>query len=198
MSDFSTIIEVPQPLTLQQRSDDLKELEHLFTISDESRDSYDTVFKIQGWDLSRRKMKKRVTYGHPSFSDLDPDNIIGIGEESISGTQLISKLTLEDEEKNPKAGKIHYKLNFGSLTDASIRAQISDGRMGKEELGENPKIFYFTQSKLIDWGVVMEGSNENAVKIRERLAGFIKSKVPYRYHSDINYLKALSTKYFFT
>lgn len=198
MPDFNSIIEVPQPLTLQQRQEGDEERVHNFIISDESTDSYDTVFKVSGWDLSRRATKKRVTYGHPYFSDLDPDNIIGIGEETISGTRLLSKLTLEPEKTNPKAQKIHEKLMFGSLTDASIRAQIIDGRMGVESLGENPKIFYFTMAKLIDWGVVMEGSNENAVKIRERIADFIKSKVPYRYHSDINYLKALQTKYFFT
>lgn len=178
--------------------DTLAERQHSFVISDETIDSFDTVFKASGWDLTHRAMgKKRVTYGHPSVSSLDPNLIIGIGDERIDGTSLKSILTLEPESlNNPIADAVHGKLMFGSLTDASIRAMIIDGRMGDEALGENPKYFYFTRQKLIDWGVVMEGSNPNAMKQRDDIASFIKTKVPANYQRDIQYLKALATRYY--
>lgn len=193
------ILEKPSILSRQSSDDDqLKDRQHDFIISDESMDSFDTVFKLEGWDLtSRMKGKKKVTYGHPSASDKDPNLIIGIGEERIAGTSLYSRLTLEPESVgNPIANTVHGKLLFGSLTDASIRASIIDGRQGDETKGENPRLFYFTQQRLIDWGVVPEGSNPNAVKQREDLGDFIKTKVPQKYQRDIQYLRALATRYY--
>jgi hypothetical protein len=195
---MSSIV-IEQPSILSRQADDtLQDRQHLFIISDESRDSYETVFKSSGWDLSNRmKGKKRVTYGHPSTSELDPDLIIGIGEERIEGTSLYSMLTLEPESiGNRIANAVHGKLQFGSLTDASIRARVIDGRMGDESMGENPEIFYFTRSQLIDWGVVMEGSNPNAMKQRSDLADFIKTKVPVKYQRQLQLLRALSTRYY--
>lgn len=197
MSHTSIILEKPSILS-RQDAENITDRQHLFIISDESQDSYDTVFKSASWDLTARmKGKKRVTYGHPSVSSMEPDHIIGIGEERIEGTSLVSVLTLEPESVgNRIANTVHGKLLFGSLTDASIRAQISDGRMGDETLGEDPTIFYFTRSKLIDWGVVMEGSNPNAMKQRSDLAEFIKTKVPTNYQREIQFLKALDTRYY--
>lgn len=191
------ILEKPSILS-RQETEGLQDRQHLFIISDESQDSYETVFKVSGWDLtSRMKGKKRVTYGHPSVSSTEPDLIIGIGEERIEGTSLYSTLTLEPESLgNRIANAVHGKLGFGSLTDASIRARIIDGRMGDESLGENPKLFYFTRQQLMDWGVVMEGSNPNAVKQRSDLADFIRTKVPTKYHREIQMLKALETRYY--
>jgi len=191
------IIEKPSILS-RQNDDKLQDRQHLFIISDESQDSYDTVFKAAGWDLTNRmKGKKRVTYGHPSVASLEPDHIIGIGEERVEGTSLYSVLTLEPESINNRiANAVHGKLLFGSLTDASIRARIVDGRMGDESIGEDPAIFYFTRSVLIDYGVVMEGSNPNAVKQRLDLGDFIRTKVPQKYQRDIQYLKALHTRYY--
>jgi hypothetical protein len=190
------ILEKPSILS-RQADDSLQDRQHLFIISDESQDSYDTVFKVSGWDLTNRmKGKKRVTYGHPSVSSLEPDHIIGIGDERIDGLSLMSLLTLEPESiGNRIANTVNGKLAFGSLTDASIRARIIDGRMGDEALGESPNVFYFTRHILIDYGVVMEGSNPNAMKQRSDLADFIKTKVPVKYQRDIAYLRALATRY---
>lgn len=187
------------PAILSRMSDEsLTDRQHKFIISDESKDSYDTVFKASSWDLTHRmKGKKRVTYGHPSVASLEPDHIIGIGDESIEGTSLYSILTLEPESiGNRIANAVHGKLLFGSLTDASIRARVEDGRMGDETLGEDPTIFYFTRSILMDWGVVMEGSNPNAMKQRSDLADFIRTKVPTKYQREIQFLKALHTRHY--
>ncbi len=186
------ILEKPSILG-RQADDSLVDRQHLFVISDESQDSYDTVFKASSWDLTHRmKGKKRVTYGHPSVASLEPDHIIGIGEERLEGNSLLSVLTLEPETLgNRIANAVHGKLGFGSLTDASIRARVTDGRMGDETLGEDPTLFYFTRSILIDWGVVMEGSNPNAVKQRSDLADFIKTKVPTNYQREIQFLESI-------
>lgn len=193
----SIIIEKPSILS-RQADDSLQDRQHLFIISDETQDSYDTVFKVAGWDLTNRmKGKKRVTYGHPSVASLEPDHIIGIGDERIDNASLYSIFTAEPTStKNRIADTVHEKLLFGSLTDASIRARIIDGRMGDESLGEQPDLFYFTRSILIDYGIVMEGSNPNAMKQRSDLADFIKTKVPTLYQRDIAYLKALAIRYY--
>lgn len=191
------IIEKPS-IMLRQADDKLQPRQHLFIISDETQDSYETAFKVPGWDLAKRKSgKKKVTYGHPSASSLEPNHIIGIGEERIENMALYSLLTLEPPEaQNRIADTLDVKLNFGSITDASIRAYILDGRQGEESQGENPKIFYFTRQILIDWGVVPDGSNPNAVKQRSDLADFIRSKVPHNRHREIELLRATMVRYY--
>lgn len=179
-------------------NDSLAERQHEFIISNESGDDYETAFKIEGWDLSQRmKGKKKVTYGHPSQNDKDPDVIIGIGNERIEGRNLMSILTIEPESMgNRIANAVHEKLLFGSLTDASIRAYISDGRPGDESLGEDPKLFYYTRQKLVDWGVVPDGSNPDTMKTRESIAAFIKSRTPVSRHRDLEILRVLATRYY--
>ena len=155
----------------------LDDRSHEFRISDSSVDSYGTVFLPSSWDLSWRDSGKRqVTYGHPDFNNPDPDVVIGLGQERTEDDGLYSILTLEPEGSNPLADKVHHKLQFGTLTDASIVAEVLDGRPGIQERGEDPSIFYFTRARLINWGVVMVGSNSNAVKTRSQLADFIASK----------------------
>lgn len=179
-------------------NDSLEERQHEFIISNESGDDYETAFKIEGWDLSQRmKGKKKVTYGHPSASDKDPDVIIGKGDERIEGRNLMSILTIEPESMgNRIANAVHEKLLFGSLTDASIRAYISDGRPGDESLGEDPKLFYYTRQKLVDWGVVPDGSNPDTMKTRESITAFIKSHTPVSRHRDLEILRVLATRYY--
>tara|TARA_R100001086_G_scaffold250033_1_gene192778 strand:- start:746 stop:1480 length:735 start_codon:yes stop_codon:yes gene_type:complete len=138
-----------------------------FDISDETEDSYDTVFLTDGWDLKYREMGKRyVTYQHPPVGDKDPNVIIGMGYEDVKKKKkkLVSKLVLEPFNTNTTADQVCNKLHFGSLTDASVVAYIMDGHSGKQERGENEDIFYFSHQMLITWGVVMRGANENAMK----------------------------------
>jgi hypothetical protein len=135
-----------------------------FVISDESVDSHGTVFKADGWDLSLRAMGKQyVTYGHPWIGDLDPNVIIGIGNEEVKDKQLLSTFIAEPFGTNAKADAVVNKLHFGSLTDASVEAYIVDGYSGKVERGEDEDVFYFTNSILITYGIVMRGSNKNAM-----------------------------------
>lgn len=176
----------------------LADRQHEFIISDATPDDFGTVFLPDGWDLSQRMAgKKKVTYGHPAHNENDPDFIIGIGEERIDNNALMSILTIEPEStQNRIANTVHEKLIFGSLTDASIRAYIIDGRQGDETRGENPKLFYFTRHILIDWGVVPQGSNPSAVKTRSTIADFIKSKVPASRQRDMDIIRSLSVRYY--
>jgi hypothetical protein len=173
-------IHIPAKIIRAESEHQQDERSHLFLISDNSIDSYGTVFLHNCWDLSYRKEGKRqVTYGHPEFHDLNPDVIIGIGREYTDEEKgLYSELTLEPEGTNQIADKVHNKLRFGSLTDASIVAEIEDGHPGRSALGEDPNVFYFTRAKLINWGVVPFGSNRNA-KIQESrsaIADFIQKR----------------------
>lgn len=190
-------IEIPQIIS-RVSNDTLADRQHEFIISNESPDTYGTVFLSRGWDLSSRQAgKKRVTYGHPYLNDPDPDVIIGVGEERVQGTDLMSILTLEPENLNNRiANAVHGKLLFGSVTDASIRARIMDGRQGDESLGEDPKLFYYTRHKLIDWGVVMEGSTPTAVKTRSDLDAWIKTKTTPVQYRELDLAKAIAIRYY--
>lgn len=133
-------------------------------ISDESEDSYKTVFLADGWDLSLRdKGKRYVTYQHPWIGDSDPNVIIGTGAERIEGTQLLSIFRAEPYGTNETADQVVNKLHYGSLTDASVEAYIIDGHSGKVERGEKEDIFYFSHSLLITYGIVVRGANPNAM-----------------------------------
>ena len=135
-----------------------------FVISDESVDSYGTVFLADGWDLSmREKGKRQVTYQHPWIGHPDPNVIIGLGYEEVKGKELLSRFVAEPYSTNTTADSVVNKLHYGTLTDASIRAYIVDGYAGEQERGQNPDVFYFSNSLLIDWGVVQKGSNDNAM-----------------------------------
>lgn len=134
-----------------------------FVISDESPDTYGTVFRLDGWDLERYEKNPIVLYGHRSNSD-DPDNVIGTGHVYREGKQLIGRVTFEDEETNPKAEKVMRKVHNGTLRMASIGAWPSEGHWGDERTGEDPAILYFDRHELIEFSVVPIGSNENALK----------------------------------
>lgn len=146
-----------------------------FVISSEAKDTYGTVFKMDGWLLERYSQNNLVCYQHRASSD-DPDNIIGLGEVFVEGDKLIGRVTFEDAETNPKAEKIMRKVHNGTLKMASIGANIIDGRMGKSELNEDPDIIYFTRQELLEWSIVSVGSNPDALKRNADLLGEIKAE----------------------
>jgi hypothetical protein len=158
----------------------------LFRISDESVDDWMTVFKISGWDLSRRNTGKRfVTYGHPEIDDPDPDVIIGKGYETIYKNSLYSLYIPEQSTEtytNSKASSVVNKLRQGIITDASIWALAEDGHIGDARNGEDPEVFYFTRMSLISYGILMWGSNDNATLQQMRAA----SKILANDNNNIN------------
>lgn len=134
-----------------------------FVISSEAVDSYRTVFKMDGWDLSGYNRNPIVCYQHRANSD-DPDNIIGTSTLRIEGDELVGVVTFEDAETNPKAEKIFQKVQSGTLRMASVGANVQKARLGVEENGEDPDVLYFTKQRLMEWSIVSVGSNPDAHK----------------------------------
>ena len=134
-----------------------------FVISSEAVDSYRTVFKMDGWDLSGYNRNPIVCYQHRANSD-DPDNIIGTSTVRIDGEDLIGTVTFESAEINPRAEKIFQKVQSGTLRMASVGANVQKARLGVEENGEDPDVLYFTKQRLMEWSVVSVGSNPDAHK----------------------------------
>jgi HK97 family phage prohead protease len=132
-----------------------------FVISSETRDSYGTVFLIDGWDLTRYNANNVVAYNHHAFGP-DPDTLIGTSTIRKEGKQLIARLVLE--EGNPIAEKVKRKLDNGTLKGASVGAMPHEGRWGNRDAGEDPDTIYFTRSELMEWSVVSIPSNPDALK----------------------------------
>lgn len=149
-----------------------------FVISDETPDSYGTVFKISGWDLKRYEKNPVVFYAHRSYSD-NPDMLIGTSEVRVDGNQLIAVVRFESAEINSVAEKVWQKIQAGTLRMASIGANPKKGHWGDEKLGENRDLIYFDEQELLEWSIVPIGSNPEALKresqtIEEIRAAIIK------------------------
>lgn len=143
-------------------TDEMKENRQAeFVISTEAVDTYDTVFKIDGWDLERYQRSPIVFYNHKSWSD-DPDMIIGTSQVRIEDNQLIAIVTFE--ENNPVAEKVWRKVQNGTLNMASIGANPIEWRWGNFDKGENPDVIYFVRQELLEWSIVPVGSNPDALK----------------------------------
>jgi hypothetical protein len=143
--------------------ENIKNRQAEFVISTESVDSYDTVFKIDGWDLERYANNPIVAYGHRTWSD-NPDMIIGTSTVRIEGKELIGVVTFEDESVNPMAEKVWRKVQAGTLRMASVGANPLEYRWGVAADGENPGVLYFTRTELYEWSIVAIGSNKDALK----------------------------------
>ena len=176
--------------------DNIKNREAEFVISTEAIDSYDTIFKIDGWDFTRYQNNPIVAYGHRTWSD-NPDMILGTSEVRIEENQLIGVVRFETAEVNPTADKVWKKVQAGTLRMASVGANPVEWRMGIAADGENPGVLYFTRTELLEWSIVPLGSNPEALKrsgetleeIRAALTGKIETNEPETVRED----KGLST-----
>lgn len=149
---------------LSQEQIDNREAE--FVISTEAVDSYGTVFKSSGWDLTRYQQNPIVVYGHKVNSD-NPDMILGTSEVRLENNQLLAKVRFESQDVNPLAEKVWQKVKSGTLRMASIGANIEEWRWGDTTVGENNDVVYFTRQQLLEWSIVPLGSNPDAL-VRER------------------------------
>jgi HK97 family phage prohead protease len=152
-----------------------------FVISTEAPDTYDTVFKISGWNLERYNQNPVVFYAHRSYSD-NPDMLIGTSEVRVENNQLIAVVRFESAEINPIAEKVWQKVQAGTLRMASIGANPQRGHWGDEKLGENPDFIYFDEQELLEWSIVPIGSNPEALKREaqtiEEIRNSIKKDTP--------------------
>jgi HK97 family phage prohead protease len=146
-----------------------------FVISTEAVDTYGTVFRAEGWDLTRFEKNPIVLYGHRSF-DGNPDMIIGTGEVYREDKQLIGRVTFEDKDINPTAEKVFRKVQAGTLRMASIGANPTDAHWGSKESGEDPDVLYFDRQELLEFSIVPIGSNPDALKRNAETISEIKEK----------------------
>lgn len=146
---------------LSDKNKENREVE--FVISDETPDSYGTVFKISGWDLKRYENNPVVFYAHRSYSD-NPDTLIGTSVLRIENNQLIGVARFESAEINPLAEKVYQKIQAGTLRMASVGANPKKGHWGDEKLGEDRDLIYFDEQELLEWSIVPIGSNPEALK----------------------------------
>ena len=146
----------------QVRADSINEAERTadFVISSEAVDTYNTVFKSDGWLLDRYQTNPIVCYNH---NHRDADSVIGTSEVFIENGFVIGRVRFEDAENNPLAEKIFNKVKSRIIRGASISAEILDGRYGLEDLNEDPDVLYFTQQRLQEWSIVALNSNPDAL-----------------------------------
>lgn len=135
-----------------------------FVISTEAIDTYETVFLMSGWDLSRYQKNPVVLFNHNAQ---DADHVIGTSEVRVEDKQLVAVVTFEPAEINPLAEKILRKVQAGTIRGASIRADVMDGRFGVEADGEDPNVLYFTRQELMEWSIVTLNSNPDALARQE-------------------------------
>lgn len=146
-----------------------------FVISSEAPDTYGTVFRMDGWDLTRYEKNPIVLYAHRSHGD-DPDNIIGTGEVFRDGDQLIGRVTFESADVNQKAEKVFRKVQAGTLRMASIGANPTQGHWGVAEANEDPELLYFDRQELLEFSIVPIGSNPDALKRNAEAIEQVKTK----------------------
>lgn len=137
--------------------------EYVFVISDESVDSYGTIFRLDGWELDEFNDNGIVTCQHPYLGTLDIDCFIGTGRAFKEDGKLKSTLILEKGETNEMAKKVKSKIDQKIFKKASVYAYVQQGHWGDEERGEDPDTYIYTKQTLVTWGVVGFPANKNAV-----------------------------------
>ena len=136
-----------------------------FVFSDESRDSYGTVFTAKGWDLERFNKNGIAFFNHESWSS-NPDVAIGHARAWVEGNQLLGEITFETAGLNPIADKVFQKYLNGTYRGVSIRffpIEIGKWGAGEESLeGKNPT-YYIGRRELVEISATPIPSNKNAL-----------------------------------
>lgn len=136
-----------------------------FVFSDETRDSYGTIFPAKGWDLERFNKNGIAFFQHNAWST-DPNMAIGSARAFIKGNQLLGSITFEDKELNPLAETVFRKYLAGTYKGVSVRFNpIENGKYGEgeEAAGEKNSTYYFGKRELIEISCVPIPSNKNAL-----------------------------------
>lgn len=135
-----------------------------FVFSDETRDSYGTVLRVEGWDLTQFNRMGTALYNHSSYGN-DPDNVIGTARAWVEGKKLLGEITFEAAELNPKAEKVFQKLLAGTLKGCSVGFRTLERGSwgeGEESYGGKRPTFYYGRRALTEISVTPTPANPNA------------------------------------
>lgn len=136
-----------------------------FVFSDETRDTYGTVFTASGWVLDRFDKNGIALFNHNAYSS-DPNMAIGSARAWVEGKKLLGEITFETKDINPLAETVFRKFLAGTYKGVSIRyIPIENGKWGEgsEALeGKNPT-YYIGKRELVEISVVPIPSNKNAL-----------------------------------
>ncbi len=136
-----------------------------FVFSDETRDSYGTVFSVKGWELDRFNKNGIALFNHNSYSS-DPDMSIGHARAWVEGKRLLGEITFESAELNPIADKVFRKFLNGTYKGVSIRFwPLENGRFGDGDESPEGKCptYYIGKRELIEISAAPIPSNKNAL-----------------------------------
>ena len=139
-----------------------------FVISTERKDSHGTVIRMDGWQLDDFNKAGAFYYQHQTtggiLTEANPDNALGPATAVKEGNTLWGRGKFEPENINPLAAKIMGKVDYGTMKATSVGFMPESGHWGKEREGEDPKTYYFTSQRLVEWSVVHIPSNPDAIK----------------------------------
>lgn len=141
-----------------------------FVFSDETRDSYNTVLPVKGWDLSQFNRMGVALYNHSSYGS-DPDNVIGTARAWVEGNRLLGEITFEKADINPKAEKVFQKVLAGTLKGCSVGFRsLERGTWGEGDEAYDGKrpTYYYGRRALIEISVTPMPANPNA-KVRSSI-----------------------------
>lgn len=137
-----------------------------FVLSDESVDRYNTVFKLDGWELENFSRNPVVLWCHDHRS-------LPLGKASVSksGGQLVAEVEFFDDATNPDASRI-MKMVDGGVMGVSVGARVLESEYNLERESEDewenwmsPPLD-FTRSELLEMSIVNVPGNANALPVR--------------------------------
>ena len=143
-----------------------------FVISDESKDRYGTVIKLNGWDLTNYEKNGIVAYQHNASGD-NPDMIVGKGRAWVENGVLMGEVQFEPEGTNPIADKLVNKIDFGSIRATSVGFNPIEWSKGDRSIGEDGETLYFRKQDLLEWSIVNIPANPNAI-VQNGYTDFLK------------------------
>ena len=136
-----------------------------FVFSDETKDSYRTIFTASDWVLDRFEKNGIALFNHNAYSS-DPNMAIGSARAWVEGKKLLGEIKFEDKEINPLAEIIFRKFLAGTYKGVSIRYfPLENGKWGEGEEsfdGKDPT-YYIGRRELIEISVAPIPSNKNAL-----------------------------------
>ncbi|WP_195372968.1 MULTISPECIES: HK97 family phage prohead protease [Parabacteroides] len=136
-----------------------------FVFSDETKDTYRTVFTASDWVLDRFDKNGIALFNHNAYSS-DPNMAIGSARAWVEGKRLVGEIKFEEKDINPLAEIVFRKFLAGTYKGVSVRYfPLENGKWGEgsESLeGENPT-YYIGKRELVEISVVPIPSNKNAL-----------------------------------